>query len=89
MTPEERIQALARACARARLDLKSSRGLFDRMYCADAIMVSNGRIDKAAELAGVNREAVVRIMRGLRNPVTIEVEEDDNELSQGDAVPRV
>ena len=57
------ILELARRTARANLKLRDARALFDAIYRADALILAGNSIGRAAKLAGVNREALMRQRR--------------------------
>lgn len=61
MESEEQIKRLAESAARCGLRLRDARFLFDTLYVTGALVRSGGNQTKAAEIAGVNREALIRM----------------------------
>ena len=59
----EMIEALARKCALKGLRLRDAQALFGALYRADVLAVAGGNMTRAAELAGVNREAFLRMQK--------------------------
>lgn len=67
MKDQTAIEELARRCAVKGLRLRDAVDLFLALYRADALAQTGGNVTKAAELAGVNREALQRARRNYRN----------------------
>lgn len=55
-----RIKWLARRSAVANLTLKQAQNLFGALYAADALMIAEGNMTKAAERSGVSNAASLR-----------------------------
>lgn len=62
----EAIKTLARLAAARGLKMRQANALFDALYVADALSVSNGSVSKAARLANVNRECLHRMEHRAR-----------------------
>ena len=65
-TPKEMIESLARECAHSGLKIKDAVTLFDSVYLANALALTHGNKTKAAEIAGIKRESIIRKFRELK-----------------------
>lgn len=54
------IKILAQRCAAANLKMRDANVLFYALYVADALALAKGNRSRAAIIAGVNREALIR-----------------------------
>ena len=63
MTAQKAIKTLARTLAKDGLRLPDARYVFDALYVHSALKLSDGNQTKAARLAGVNRECLIRMRR--------------------------
>ena len=62
MTDTGPIKALAKKCALAGLRLRDANFLFDALYVSDSLAQTHGNKSKAAGIAGMNREALTRLL---------------------------
>jgi len=67
MSDAESIKALARKCARGNLNLAQAVAVFDTLYAADAIMLSQGNQTKAAERSGCTAPTLYRMLKRRRS----------------------
>jgi len=67
MPDDESIKALARKCARANLNLGQATAVFDTLYAADAIMLSQGNSTAAAKRSGVVAPTLYRMLKRRRS----------------------
>lgn len=88
----EVIEEIARRCARKGLRRKDALALFTALYRADALGATGGNVTRAAEIAGVNREAFSRMRRlsefdhgasGALDPITFVSTQTTQDLGQG------
>lgn len=81
MDAHKKIKALAQTCAQKGLGLRDARLLFESLYVADALVLSQNNKTKSARKLGLNRERLYRIQKraAVRTSDLEEQEEQEDE----------
>lgn len=67
-TPTEIIQRIAREAALSNITLNVATRMFDGIYLANAPHLASGNVPRAAEIAGVERAHIYRMLRAKDAP---------------------
>lgn len=66
-TPTAIIERIAREAALSNIRLHVATRMFDGIYLANALHLANGNVARAAEIAGIERAHLYRMLRAKRD----------------------